>query len=63
MAAMMAKACPSLQYINIGRLTFVKTWPTPAPVSTEELEPVMREMNMLTESAEAVLFFKAELDV
>ncbi|OAA78638.1 hypothetical protein LEL_05461 [Akanthomyces lecanii RCEF 1005] len=62
-AKMMAKACPALQYINIGRMTFVTTWPTPAPASTKELEPVVRKMNMLTESAEAVLFFEADSDV
>lgn len=59
-AKMMAKACPTLQYINIGRMTFVATRLTPAPASTEELEPVVREMNILIESAEVVQFFEAE---
>lgn len=61
-AKMMAKACPTLQYISIGRMTFVATRPISALASTEELEPVVREMNMSTESAEAMQFFEAKLD-
>ncbi len=60
-AMMMAKACPTLQYINIGGTTFVARWPTRAPGSTEELEPVVSEMRMTTESAEALRFFQPGL--
>ncbi|KAM3502139.1 hypothetical protein MY11210_009157 [Beauveria gryllotalpidicola] len=55
-AKLVAKACPTLQYIAVQGIIFVATWPTHAAGSTEEPEPFVQQMTLRTESDNVVDF-------